>query len=294
MSEFNKKIAEEIIEKWIKIGISCGTKIDRTAARSAIDALYKEMGNPPPKEIYYFDSPQAVIKAVAEHTNNSALEVYYQFCFGNNDVSYIAIHDYYVSTGVIEDTPASIALKNIAKTLGWFIPFENACVVSEMPTEICLNEAGQLHKDGGMALRYADGYGLYRLNGVEVSEHIAVTPADQLDPKLIISEKNVEVRREILRKIGTERAVNALSTKTLHADTILIGEGTPFEREERYELLSINLGGGLETPALKMSNPSVNATHIEFVGRDCKTVQDALAFRMQQVVSKFVAPKILT
>ena len=66
-----------------------------------------------------------------------------------------------------------------------------------------------------MALKYSDGYGLYMLNGVRVSREIVETPAEKLDPKLLVKEQNAEVRREIMRKIGVSRILQKLQAKKL-------------------------------------------------------------------------------
>jgi hypothetical protein len=74
-------------------------------------------------------------------------------------------------------------------------------VVSDRPLEVHRNTNG-LHQDGGPAVLYRDGFSVWALNGVRVSQEIAETPADQLDPRLIATEQNVEIRREIMRKVG--------------------------------------------------------------------------------------------
>jgi hypothetical protein len=56
---------------------------------------------------------------------------------------------------------------------------------------------------------------LWRLNGVKVPKEIVMTPASELNPKLILTEKNVQVRREILRKIGLSRFLSHTKHKVL-------------------------------------------------------------------------------
>ena len=57
-----------------------------------------------------------------------------------------------------------------------------------------------IHKDGGPAIAYSDGFSVWALNGVRCSQEIAETPADQLKSTLILSEKNAQVRAEIVKK----------------------------------------------------------------------------------------------
>jgi len=101
---------------------------------------------------------------------------------------------------------------------------------------------------------------------VRVSREIAETPAKELDPKLILKEKNAEVRREIVRKVGVERVCEKLGAKCI-------------DRQDTYELLMLDLGDGRSRPYLKMRNPSIGIYHIEGVHPDCNTVEKALNFR---------------
>jgi hypothetical protein len=117
-----------------------------------------------------------------------------------------------------------------------------------------------------MAIQYPDGWGLYVLNGVVLDEHIVMTPASKLDPKILLSETNVEKRREIVRKIGIEIVQEKLGSKVI--DTL-----------DNYELITITFGDKVERPYLKMKNPSIGVYHVEGVPPGVKTVLEALHSR---------------
>lgn len=108
----------------------------------------------------------------------------------------------------------------------------------------------------------------YHLNGIHVSEEIATTPAHQLDPRLVLFERNADVRREIVRKVGIERVCEALNARCI-------------DRQGDYELLLLDLRDGRVRPFLKMKNPSIGVYHIEGVAPECRTVAEALAWRNQ-------------
>jgi len=152
------------------------------------------------------------------------------------------------------------------KDLSWVYPFKDFCVISEKPTEIYMKN-GLLHNEKGMSVEYADGFGVYSLNGVRVSKELVMTSAEQLDPQLIVKETNAEIRREIVRKIGIERVCQKLNAKVL-------------DKQDNYELLNLDLGNRIR-PYLKMLNPSIGTYHIEGVHSDCKTVEQALNWRNQ-------------
>ena len=157
--------------------------------------------------------------------------------------------------------------KETAK-LGPIYPIENFCIVSAKPKHIHLAN-GRLHNAQGPAVEYTD-MPVWALNGVRVPEDIVITPAEKMDPKIILSTTNAEVRREIVRKIGIERVIVKLGAKSLDKSA----DGV-------YEMLDINLGDGRVRPYLKMRNPSINTWHVEGVHPDCRTVAAALQWRNQ-------------
>jgi len=163
----------------------------------------------------------------------------------------------------------------LVKNCGWFLPYKNICICSEKPCRISLNADKILHCETGAAIEYRDGYAVYALNGIRVPKEIVLTPANKLDPTMIIKEKNVEIRRELLRKIGLERFVQKLGAKTI--DTFKIGEN-PDILYDVYELLEINIKG-MVCKGLKMKNASIGIYHIEFVASEITTAKEALNWR---------------
>jgi hypothetical protein len=197
---------------------------------------------------------------------------------GHWTAGYFAFYDFIREVLKVEGYPPEWDVYRKTLQLGLMYPLEGLCVVSGRPTEIYMRE-GRLHKDGGMALKYADGWGLYVLNGVSVSKEIVETPAEQLSTDLFIKERNAEVRREILRKIGVERMVTKLGAKVI-------------DKEGDYELLEVDLGGETKVwPCLKMKNPSIGVYHMEWVAQECRTVADALKWRNGDIEGR---PEILT
>ena len=143
--------------------------------------------------------------------------------------------------------------------------------------ELYVDAEGRLHADGRAAVAWPDGARLYALHGVLVPAEIALTPGSELNPRLVVRERNVEVRRELVRKIGLERLLVALGAKSV-------------DKRGDYELLMLELGDGRARPFLKMRNPSVPVWHVEGVHPDCRTVAEALAWRN----GTDVPPSVLT
>lgn len=163
----------------------------------------------------------------------------------------------------------------------WWFPYKGLVLISEKPTALHVNGRGQLHKDEGLAIEYSDGWGVYALNGVRLPKEHVMTPAEQLDPKIVLNETNVEIRRELLRKIGIERFLQVTPHKVLN-------------KKGDYQLLSVALSDEIrDARYLKMLNPSIGTWHVEAVHPDCSTVQQAINWRAGSIDREW-APEVLT
>jgi len=150
----------------------------------------------------------------------------------------------------------------------WFIYWTDTTVywfAKPICKTILMNNRKILHCETTPAL-ISDWVDLYSLNGVFVTQEIVMTPAEKLDPKLVLTEKNAEIRREIVRKIGIERVCIKLGAETL-------------DKKDDYELLNLNLGDGRKRPYLKMKNPSIATYHLEGIPPEINTVEQALNWR---------------
>jgi hypothetical protein len=125
---------------------------------------------------------------------------------------------------------------------------------------------GRLHGDCQPAAIWPDGEHYHFLSGVRVTEDIAMTPAEELDARLVITERNAEVRREIVRKIGLSRLLWKLGSECV-------------DKKGDYELLLLELGDGRRRPFLRMKNPSTGDYHVEGVDPYCFSVAEALEWR---------------
>ncbi len=159
-------------------------------------------------------------------------------------------------------------LVTLVETCGCIDLMGCLAIVWERPEYIRRNANGLLHCDSGPALKFRDGFALYRLNGVKVPKDIACLHHSKIPVSRWVEETNVEVKREIIRKIGIERIYNELGATVLDA-----------EPENGYELIEMQLTPETKGRYLKMVNPSIKTIHIEGVGNECRTVQDAIDYR---------------
>ena len=188
--------------------------------------------------------------------------------YGQHDASWLGFYDYFSNVLRLEKQTEKLkGLWIISQNAGWFLPHENICWVSERH-DVCKLKNGGIHSEVGPAIHYPDGFSIWALNGVRVPQMLVETPSEKLDAKLILEEKNAEVRREIVRKIGVERVCQKLDAKCISKSV-----------DGMYELLLLDLGDGRNRPYLKMRNPSISTYHIEGVPPEIKTVEQALNWR---------------
>ena len=93
----------------------------------------------------------------------------------------------------------------LARSAGWWWPGEGLCVLTERPAAISteptlgsLHGGRRLHRADGQAVTFPDGYGIHVLHGTPVPEWVIAGPTVDL----IKNEKNIEVRRSAIERIG--------------------------------------------------------------------------------------------
>jgi len=254
----------EIAEEYEEIALSGDDSYDSNEIKKGVDLIYAISDFKPPEEIVVCSSPMDM-KVRAKLKKGETFD----WIGVGYDAGWTAFYDFMQQIGVEYDAEWKFnEWKNFIKNSGVFamVLFENVAFACIRPAEVHRNSAGDLHSVKGMAISWKDGYGEYALNGVWVDKDIVMTPAEQLDPRIIFKEKNAEVRREIVRKIGMERTIVKCGAKTL-------------DKRGSYELLTFDIGDGRERPYLKMRNPSIKCFHVEGVAPGIKTVNEALKWR---------------
>lgn len=263
LNDKQEKLMEEISLEYEENALDGDDSYDIDEIVFGINFIY-QLSDLQPPEIVICNSP---MEMAIEANLKSGETIDY---LGNGyDSGWTAWCDYFQRIGIIEkgeydfDKWRDFILKS-----GVFATclYENVAFVCIKPCKVNRNSNGDLHSETQMAIYWRDGYGEYYLNGVSVEENIVLTPSNELDSKLILTEKNAEVRREIVRKIGVEKLC-----KDLGANVV--------DMKDNYELLDLNLGDNRIRPYLKMINPSIGTYHIEGVHPDCRTVDQALEFR---------------
>ena len=175
---------------------------------------------------------------------------------------------------------------NFNSEINFFIPYKGICFISEKPIEINWNN-NRLHKDGGMSVKYSDGWGIYTLNGVAVPDWLAKTPEGKLTIKQFKSIKNADIKAEFIRKYGVER-LQSLGEKICDA----VDHHNEFYRQSEYEIW--DMGKAFDNtyrPFLKMRNLTTGIYHFEGIHPDCRTIEQALKFRTKNRLTELKGVK---
>ncbi len=196
--------------------------------------------------------------------------------------SYIAWASYYRDVLGLE-LPAAFSAMEAGMCYGVYYPSERASIVSRKPTLIKRNAGGQLHCANGPALTFGDGFSIWVLNRVTVSRWWIETPTTKWDVAAVLAETNVDVRRELIRLAGIDRLLAHLPYRVL-------------DTEGNYQLLAVDLSEEVQGfPLLRM--PSIaepGVWHLEWVARECRTVQEAHNWRARRDISRLWSPQSKT
>ena len=134
-----------------------------------------------------------------------------------------------------------------------------------------------LHNESGPAVLYADGLAVYSLNGIRVPQWLVDTPAEKIDPKLALTETNADVQREIIRKIGAEKMLQASNAK------ILSEEKDP-NTGYTYKLYDMSIGNNIRRKYLYFAHASIPGVfYAKPVPPECSKALHARAWILSMV-----------
>src|SRR5258708_2077799 len=277
MSELTKEqelILEEVEKESVKRALGGDTSYDVEKIKSWVDFLYELIDLKSP-EIIICPSPTGIFEVAEKeygykYKKGDVID-YNGLGFDSGWTSfYIAMEKIGVD---FSDIPEFSKWKLLLETGVWGTRlFEEIAFVCLRPSSVKVNSNDDLHCENGKAIEWLDGNGFFYLNGVRMEEDQVMTPAEKIDVQEIIKEQNVEVRRELIRKVGIERFIQKSGAKVL-------------DKQGDYKLLSVYLSEQVpDTRYLKMKNPSLGTYHVE--GVEGNTVEEAIDFRAKDILKK--------
>ena len=206
---------DECAERWEELALGGDTSMDMDAIKACIDFLYESKK----VEIVVAKSPLGMIEAARERGYKEDIASCDNIGLGW-DSGWLAFYEYMrdeLGIQYDEDAEFSAFLGMIKGGVWQTLFFDNVAMVSMRPNLVARNSDGNLHSGRGPAITWIDGSGAYFLNGVNVPSWLVETDAEKIDVKnQVLTEKNAEVRREAIRKIGMERFILKAGAKSLH------------------------------------------------------------------------------
>ena len=157
-------------------------------------------------------------------------------------------------------------LNQLLEHCGWFIPFEDVCIVCDRPSKFSLDSENRLHAEGEAAIQFADGYGLYYYHGVAFPEKYGKVHPNQWQARWLLEEKNTELRRILIQAIGYNRICEEL-------------QAIQIDSWREYSLIKIDADADVEPIVLlKMICPSTGYTHVLRVPPDMESAREAITW----------------
>lgn len=141
--------------------------------------------------------------------------------YGQHDGAWLAAHDQAggadEQAGGDGDQAGLGGLAQVARSAGWWWPYERVVVLTERPVALHRDNLGRLHHGDGPALSYPDGWSINAWRGMPIPAEIAAE-LPTVTAARIQAEENAEMRRVMLEFYGFERYLRESGAKRVHSD----------------------------------------------------------------------------
>jgi hypothetical protein len=162
----------------------------------AVAAIWKFCGVNKPPKVVVCDSPISCKKQSKLDGDNDLTE-YWSIWY----VGYCAMYDFGSRIGLDIDKEKLALFSNWVRCCPFVLFNEDKVYVSKKPTQLHFNDNQQLSSEYGKSCEFADGWGIYTINGVSVDEQIVLHPETQTLEQ-IRKEPNEEIKRIRIERYG--------------------------------------------------------------------------------------------
>lgn len=122
-----------------------------------------------------------------------------------------AAHEPY--RGEREHTVLAGAIAQACENAGWWWPERDFVLLSDLPTATHADAQERPHRAGGPAVEFADGWCAYAWHGLRVAAWVVNEPT----VAQIADERNAEVRRCAIERIGWDRFIASAGLRLVHS-----------------------------------------------------------------------------
>ena len=116
--------------------------------------------------------------------------------------------------------------EDLTLSCGWIWWHENICAISDRPSELHRDWQGRLHNESGPSIAYRDGWKLYHWHGVSVPLQVIEFP-ETITAKQIQDEKNAEVQRIMIERVGAGKYLRESGAKLIDMDSLTLEGSAP-------------------------------------------------------------------
>jgi hypothetical protein len=159
--------------------------------------------------------------------------------YGQHDAAWLAVLDFLGRAARHASAVGRLAgLMQVARTAGWWWPFERVAVVSVRPAVLVRDAQGRLHGEDGPAIAYPDGLALHRWHGMPVPADL-VGRLDRLTVDRIRAEQNLELRRVLTERYGLDRYLDDAGATRVQADDSGVLWRLPVQGDEPLVMVEV-------------------------------------------------------
>lgn len=281
-----RQVVEQVGEqvRW-QVKVQVEAQVGEQVVEQVVEQVWRQVWNQVLEQVEGQVEGQVgeqVVEQVEAQVGGQVGEQVGEGAWGTHEAPWCAFYDYF-QTIVTPDVSFKCiqGLLAAAQTCGWWWPFQNVCIITPIPTTLKRDEDNLLHCETGPALDYNGAWGIWAWHGVRVPQQVIEAP-ETLDPKQVLSESNIEVRRVMVERIGMERLFTALNPQELDADHD--GAGQP------RRLLTIDMPQDPDrhVKVVHVHDPSTHREYFLRVPPAIRTCAEAVAWTFGVNVKKYV------
>ena len=142
--------------------------------------------------------------------------------YGNHE-SWLSYHDYVHQVLNIDLSQLQGNIE-LAKHCGWWMPYQECCILEHRPAQIHLQEQ-RLHNEDGPAVLYRDNFSIWSIEGIQVDEQIVMRPETQTIEQ-IENEENADIKAIRIERFGWHNYLKEVSALLIDSRENIV-EGTP-------------------------------------------------------------------
>lgn len=206
-----KTVIDNLVVEWSQHAKSTDPA-DRQRTEAALKQIYEMNGYKFPT-VYWADSPMAGHKLHCQLRNSTTPEEPF---YAQGESAWLGYYESFKKLG-FDPMEKLTPFIELGKCCYWVWMFDEAIVCVERPAITELDDRARAHSLTKAAISWKDGYGIYMIHGIQVSEKIVLRP-EEITVEDIDNERNAEVRQILINRYGEGKFIVDSGAKCTHQD----------------------------------------------------------------------------